>query len=150
MLETCQMTDIHQRFNDFLKSKQLRNTYQRIIILDQFFKKQGHVTIDELFQTIRRTDPTIGQSTIYRTLYLLVEAGLAQEVYFGNGTIRYEPCPTAEHHDHLICRNCGKVVEFSDSAVEYLRDQIAEDSGFAVLMHRFAIYGFCKDCKKKS
>ncbi|MEF2678972.1 MAG: transcriptional repressor, partial [Bilophila wadsworthia] len=108
-----------QIFRSFLKNKGLRNTPQRQQIMEVFFNESGHLTTEEIYDRVRKEDPSLGQATVYRTMKLLCEAGLAREVRFGDGLARYEHAADA-HHDHLICENCGRNIEVVDSQIEEL------------------------------
>ncbi len=135
----------------FLKymTDQGRNvTRQRLRIADLFFSMHGHHTLDELYSVIRRSDSGIGQTTVYRTLKLLVEAGLALELQFGDGTARFEPINSSAHHDHLICRQCGKTVEIHSEAIERMQKSIAEEHGYSLLGHAHYLYGLCSKCRE--
>ena len=113
-----------QIFRSFLKNKGLRNTPQRQQIMEVFFNESGHLTTEEIYDRVRKEDPSLGQATVYRTMKLLCEAGLAREVRFGDGLARYEHAADA-HHDHLICENCGRNIEVVDSQIEELQDALA-------------------------
>lgn len=95
---------------------------------------------------MRERAPHIGYTTVYRTMKLLVDAGLASERQFGDGASRYEIAH--EHHDHLVCLRCGKIVEFECSMIESTQLQIAERYGFRVLRHRHELYGHCGACRQ--
>jgi Fur family ferric uptake transcriptional regulator len=100
------------------------------------------VSIDELLLKVRKRQPKVGYATVYRTLKLLVDAGLAVERQFGDGQARYEV--VGDHHDHLICVKCGLILEFEDDDIERLQDKIAlRLGGFTVLRHRHELYGVC-------
>ena len=118
-----------QIFRSFLKNKGLRNTPQRQQIMEVFFNESGHLTTEEIYDRVRKEDPSLGQATVYRTMKLLCEAGLAREVRFGDGLARYEHAADA-HHDHLICENCGRNIEVVDSQIEELQDALARKHGF--------------------
>ena len=128
--------------NAYLADKGLRVTRQRHLIAEAFFSAGGHPNIDQVYEAARAQDPRIGQATVYRTLKLLVDCGLAHQSDFGDGTTRYEPAH-AEHHDHLMCVDCGRIVEFRNDTIEHLQDEIALDHGFKVTDHRLVIYGAC-------
>ena len=113
-----------QIFRSFLKNKGLRNTPQRQQIMEVFFNESGHLTTEEIYDRVRKEDPSLGQATVYRTMKLLCEAGLAREVRFGDGLARYEHAADA-HHDHLICENCGHNIEVVDSQIEELQDALS-------------------------
>lgn len=127
----------------YLARSGLRVTRQRRAIAEAFFSHQGHPNIDELYATIRAQHPHIGQATVYRTLKLLVESGLAEPSRFGDGTTRYEAAQEGEHHDHLICVECNYILEFRDDEIERRQLEIAERNQFAVTDHKMVIYGKC-------
>lgn len=136
------------KFYSFLGGKGLKNTPQRRLIVETFLKTKDHVTTEELYALVRAKDPKIGQATVYRTLRLLCEAGLAREFHFGGGMASYEPAEEA-HHDHLICTSCGKNIEVVDETIERLQEKLAAGHGFSLTSHRMYLYGVCSDCSKK-
>ena len=99
----------------YLEDHRLKHTKQREAILDAFLEASGHITSDDLYQRIREKHPNIGFTTVYRTMKLLCEAGLANERHFDDGVTRYEI--QHEHHDHLVCVRCGKIVDFECSII---------------------------------
>lgn len=137
------MKEIFQRY---LRSKRLKLTGQRELILKSFLGVKTHVSAEELYARIRRKDPTVGQATIFRFLKLLVEAGIAQSSGLGGKMARYEP--KRRHHDHLVCTECGTVVEFKNPTVEEEQQRIASKHGFVLKDHRMELYGLCPGCKK--
>lgn len=142
------MTDETLRhFEDFLARRNLRLTGQRRLIVDAFLKHKGHVGAEDLYHAVRKIAPGIGYTTVYRTLKLLAEAGLASSKNFGNGYARFESTRRQEHHDHLICTACGKIVEFVNEQIELLQRSVAERHGFRVTEHTLDIYGVCRDCQ---
>lgn len=134
-------------FRMFLRSKGLRNTPQRQQIMNVFFGEAGHLTTEELYDRVRSEDPALGQATVYRTMKLLCEAGLAREVRFGDGVARYEHARDT-HHDHLICERCGRNIEVVDPHIEELQDALALKHGFKPTFHRLYLYGICADCQR--
>jgi Fur family ferric uptake transcriptional regulator len=130
----------------------LKSSRQRELIADVFFESGGHMRVDELLERVREVDPKVGQATVYRTMKLLTDCGLATPHQFGDGHTRYEPVTPddEEHHDHLICNSCGKIVEFFDERIEKLQDEVAAEHGFAVTDHRMELYGQCPACRKKA
>ncbi len=130
----------------YLEEHNLKHTKQREAILEVFLSATGHVTSEDLYQEVRAKHPHIGYTTVYRTMKLLCEAGLAHEHQFGDGLTRYEIAQ--EHHDHLVCTKCGKIVEFECSMIESAQDEIAERYGFRVLRHRHELYGHCPACRE--
>jgi Fur family ferric uptake transcriptional regulator len=130
----------------YLEDHHLKHTKQREAILEAFLSASGHVTGEELFQAVRSLHPNIGYTTVYRTLKLLCDAGLAIERHFEDGITRYEI--EHEHHDHLVCTKCGKIVEFECEMIEAAQNQIAERYGFRILRHRHELYGHCSSCRR--
>ena len=130
------------RWKTYLEEHHLNTTQQRELIVDHFLRSRDHVSIDELLVRVRKRNKKVGYATVYRTLKLLVESGLAHQRQFGDGQARYEV--TGEHHDHLICVKCGLILEFEDDEIERLQDGIAERlGGFEVVRHRHELYGVC-------
>jgi len=124
----------------------MRATEQRRLIIDTFMAAQPHVSIDELLAQVRQKDPRIGYATVYRTLKMLAECGIAHERHFDDGFARYELAGAASHHDHLICTSCGKIVEFEEPQIEDLQLAVADRYGFVVTHHRHELYGLCGTC----
>lgn len=109
----------------------------------------GHVTVEELVARVRKDDPRVSLATVYRTMKLLAECGLASARQFGDGQqTRYEAAAGREHHDHLICRVCGEIVEFSNDRIEALQDVVAKRHGFEVESHKLELYGRCAQCRR--
>lgn len=140
------MTEIKQKFRDYLAKQGLKSTRQREIILDAFLSSPSHLSIEELYLKLRRQHPNIGYATVYRTLKLFAECGIAEERHFGDGQTRYESCGAEEHHDHLICTECGAIIEFEDSRIEKLQEEVAREHGFTIASHRLELYGLCAKC----
>ncbi len=134
-------------FRTFLRGKGLRNTPQRQRIVEVFFSESGHLTTEEVYDRVRSEDPSLGQATVYRTMKLLCEAGLAKEVRFGDGVARYEHAGEA-HHDHLICERCGRNLEVVDPQIELLQDALTRKHGYIPTYHRLYLYGICPECQK--
>lgn len=134
----------------FLKHVQkygLRRTAQRDLILEVFLRTSEHLSSEDLYDLVKKEDPTVGQTTVYRTLKLLSEAGLAREVRFGDGRTHYEHHYNREHHDHMICTECGKVVEFYSAELEAMQDAIAAQHNFILTQHSMRLLGLCEDCQ---
>jgi len=137
-----------QRFDEALKERGLKSTAQRDEIARVFFGEGGHRSVEELYAAVRKASPRVGYATVYRTLKLLKECGLATEHHFEDGQTRYEPSEAEEkHHDHIICERCGKIVEFNSEELERQQDRIARFLGFVVSRHRMELYGICADCR---
>jgi Fur family transcriptional regulator, ferric uptake regulator len=134
-------------FNSFAASKGLRSTRQRDIILDIFLSTHQHLSVEDLYLKVKSSYPGIGQATVYRTLKLFAEAGLAREILLHDGQTRYEHVGAGEHHDHLVCTQCSTIVEFENETIEQLQQEIASRHGFMIRSHKLEIYGLCAACR---
>ncbi|WP_305046227.1 Fur family transcriptional regulator [Geoalkalibacter sp.] len=141
------MGKIRETFRRYLSEKGLKSTQQRDIILDEFLRAGSHLSTEELYLRIRQTHPHIGYATVYRTLKLFSECGIASEHNFGDGQTRYESVTGGEHHDHLICTKCKRIIEFEDPRIETLQDEVARRHDFKIIDHRLELYGLCADCR---
>ncbi len=139
---------LRERLETYMLKKKLRSTAQRRLIVDTFFEGMPHVTIEDLLAEVRSHDRGIGYATVYRTLKLLAECGVASERRFGDGLSRYELADDDDHHDHLICTSCGSITEFEDTRIEKLQDQVAARHGFKLVTHKHEMYGICAVCQK--
>ena len=142
------MQDSVRAFTDYIAECGLKNTPQRRLIADVFFTSGKHLSTEELYDAVRTQDGSVGQATVYRTLKLLCDAGLAKELHFGKGksTARYEAIEDGSHHDHLICGSCGKNQEVMDAEIERLQEELAKRHGFTLTSHKMILYGVCEDC----
>ena len=131
------------QFHEYLGRKQLKSTRQRDIIARTFFQRDDHLSIEDLLELSREKNPKIGYATVYRTLKLLTECGLAALRRFGEGSTVYETAGDTAHHDHLICVECSHVVEFENEEIERLQDQVARSFGFSLVRHKLELYGLC-------
>ena len=139
---------IEQKFSDFLTRRTLRYTRQRRVILETFLAVKDHVSSEELYLAVRGHDLAIGQVTVYRTLKLLCEAGIASAVNFEEGLVRYEPIGL-HHHDHLVCESCGRKVEFVNDDIESLQEKVCAEHDFRPTAHHMVLYGICAECRAK-
>lgn len=135
-------------FSDFIARKGLKSTRQRDVILDFFLSSDYHMSIEELYLKLRAKHPNIGYATVYRTLKLFAESGIAREIQFGDGQTRYEHVAEGEHHDHLVCTRCGTIVEFKNETIENLQTEVADTHGFLIETHKLELYGLCARCRK--
>ena len=139
-----------ERLAQWISEKGLKATRQRDVIVDTFFESQGHLSVDELLEAVLRRDPNIGAATVYRTMKILTECGLASARHFDDGQTRYEPALDRAHHDHLICTGCHAIVEFENERIEELQESVARHHGFTVTRHKLELYGLCKSCQAKT
>jgi Fur family ferric uptake transcriptional regulator len=131
-------------FDDYVRKHGLKSTQQRDVIVDLFIKSKGHMSIEDLLSRVRRKNPKVGYATVYRTLKLLTDCGIAAARQFGDGQTRFEVMDEAGHHDHLICVECGLILEFENDAIERLQDEMAERlGGFRLVRHKLELYGVC-------
>jgi Fur family ferric uptake transcriptional regulator len=137
-------------FENHIRKKGLKRTAQRDLILEIFLRTEDHLSSEDLYWLVQKEDPTIGYTTVYRTLKLLTEAGLAREVRFGDGKTYYEHHYKHQHHDHMICTECGKVIEFFSPEIEALQDEMAAKYGFKPTYHNLRILGLCAECQEKA
>jgi Fur family ferric uptake transcriptional regulator len=125
----------------------LKTTRQRSLIIDTFFEAGGHLSVEDVWNKVRTHDARVSVATVYRTMKLLSECGLAQARNFGDGQTRYE-AGGRQHHDHLICTRCGTIVEFENDRIEALQDAVARKHGFKVTSHKMELYGLCAKCRQ--
>jgi Fur family ferric uptake transcriptional regulator len=130
---------------EHLAKHQLKLTHQREQILSVFLRNE-HITAEQMYRLLAKKDPHIGLATIYRTLNLFCEAGLAQARHFGSQT-QYDNVSHKGHHDHLICTGCGKIVEFENCDIERLQEEVARRNGFTIQTHKLELYGLCPNCR---
>src|SRR5215471_2378475 len=128
----------------------LKQTEQRNTILRTFLETREHLSTDELHRLVKKKDAKIGYTTVYRTLKLLAECGLASEVAFHDGIARYEHQYNRRSHHHMVCTDCGSSVEFFSPEVRKLEQEIGETYHYLTTRHTFQIYGICEECRKKN
>ena len=133
----------------FLKREGHKQTGQRYRILDHFLHLQEHLTSEEIYYRVKEENPRIGFSTVQRTLKLLADCGLARILDFGDGVMRFESSYGQMHHDHMICRLCGRSQEFSAREIEKLQQREARRHRFRLERHRLVLYGICAECQKR-
>lgn len=134
-------------FHQHLAARGLRRTPQRDAVLKEFLRQRRHCSAEELYDSLRRKRQRVGYSTVYRTLQLLADCGLAREVQFEDGITRFERLYGQDHHDHLVCLKCGRLIEFSDPTIERVQDEVATQHDFEPQHHRMEIYGLCNRCR---
>ena len=140
-------TRADQLLSRFMAERGLKHTRQRSLIVETFIRGEGHLSVDEILATVRRQDSRVSVATVYRTMKLLADCGVALASDFGDGSMRYEPAAGRQHHDHLICTGCGRIVEFENDRIEALQRSVAKSHGFRVESHKMELYGLCRDCQ---
>jgi len=135
---------------EILKRRNLKFTKQRELILKALYNNLGHHTPEDILLILKKEFPqtNIGIATVYRTLSLFEEEGLAESISFGKDGKKYE-IGHKEHHDHLVCSNCGKIIEFIDDAIELRQEEVAKKYNFKMVTHIMKIVGICDECQKK-
>jgi Fur family ferric uptake transcriptional regulator len=137
----AQFKDIGSR----LSQKGYRMTPQRMMILEAIEGASGHISAEDIYQDIRKRYPGLNVSTVYRTLELLKEMGMVTETDMGDGRVRFHSAGH-EHHHHLVCSRCGKVIDLDESMMAPLTDMLAEKYNFRADLKHLAIFGHCKNC----
>jgi Fur family transcriptional regulator, ferric uptake regulator len=137
-------------FHQHLRHVGLKHTGQRDAILRTFLETRDHLSTDELYRLVKKQDDGIGFTTVYRTLKLLSECGLASEVAFNDGVARYEHQYNRRNHHHMVCTECGSSVEFFSTDIERIEREIGRKNKYLTTRQTFQIYGICDHCQKKS
>ncbi len=139
-----------EQFAEYLQSHRMKLTPERQQILESALKIHTHFEADDLLFQMRKDGIRVSKSTIYRTLPLLVESGFLRELHDDDKHMHYEHVYGHEHHEHLICLNCGKIIEFSNPTIEEMQEEICKQYGFTSIKHRYEILGYCDKCSKKA
>ena len=134
------------RLRGFTRRHGLKNSRQRDLILERFLELPGHVSATDVHDDVRKADPSVGRTTVYRALRLFCDAGIATSIELRDGLARFEPALFRGHHDHLVCVACGRIDEFLSPEVEQYQEDIAAAHGYRLLSHRHQLYGTCADC----
>jgi Fur family ferric uptake transcriptional regulator len=137
-----------EQFRRHLRDRRMPVTRQRIAVAEELFRAADHPSALELARRLRARGEAVGTATLYRTLDVLQESGLALEHDFGGGFKRYEAMPAAAH-EHLICRRCGKVVEFTNERLERMLRMTADEQRFHYQRHRVEVQGICAACRAR-
>ena len=137
------------RFKETLKKEGLKYTPQRTAVLEEIIKDKGHRESEEIYLALKKRGQHVSRATVYRTMDILVNNGFARKMNLGDGRARYESKVNSPHHDHLVCMDCGLIVEFMDQKIEDLQDKIAIQYNFQLKRHIHQLFGLCKKCQKK-
>lgn len=143
--------EVKKIFTAFLKKKKLRKTPERFAILDEIYGRKDHFDVDSLYVSMQDKNYRVSRATVYNTLDLLVECDLVTRHQFGQSQSQYEKAFGFRQHDHLICTDCNKVVEFCDPRIQNIQNTVGELLKFEVIHHSLLLYANCikKDCEKK-
>lgn len=134
----------------YLAGRGLRRSQRRERVAETFLAQKEHLSAEELLALVRRKDKQIGRATVYRTLKLLTDCGLAVERKFNRQVSMFEPLSPGRHHDHLICLGCGAIVEFANPTIEALQEEVALKHRFTPTHHVLEMYGYCRKCRSKT
>ena len=135
-----------QQFKKLFKQEHIDNFEDRFKVLEAFLQTEKHVTVDELVQLLKENGWVLDPDFVGETLRLMCRFGFAHKSRFDNGVILYEHLHLGQHHDHMICTKCRKILEFEEEQIEQLQIKIAAAHGFHILQHKMEIYGICADC----
>jgi len=135
-------------FRSYLRTRGLKYTAERRRVLLAVMRNNDHFEAEQLVLDMRQTAARVGKATVYRTLKLLVDCRIVREVHFSNKQVHYEHIYGQEPHDHMVCRRCGRIVEFDAAEVMRLRDRLAARRRFQAISHRFQIFGLCEGCSR--
>lgn len=139
------MTHDTMDYEDIIRAAGHRVTPQRVLILDAVCQEGGHTTLGEVYARVRRVNPSIDRSTLYRTLKLFLDLGLVVSANTGDGETYYE-IAKPHHHHHLICRQCGKEQEIEHALPQSMFDQVFHDYGFKADTDHLVLFGLCAGC----
>jgi len=137
-----------ERFRAYLREKELPITSQRLVIAELLLHAPGHLSAEDVASQVVEHGHKVGLATVYRTIDLLVDAGLVVERDFGEGFRRFEPARDVRKHEHLLCSVCGAIEEFRDERIEKITSNIATVRGFSRERHQLVIHGVCRACQR--
>ena len=134
-------------FRNFLKSEKNRITPERFEVMDAALEYEGHFGADDLYILMKNHKSSVSRATVYKTLELLTQCDLLSKRNFGDNMTRYESSYKRQNHDHLICMDCGRIVEFSDHKIKKMPEEISSNLGFIFTSYSFNIFARCKNVK---
>jgi Fur family transcriptional regulator, ferric uptake regulator len=138
-----------ERFRQYLREHHQPITKQRDLVAQIVFLAEDHLSVEGIRRELKQRSERVGMATVYRTLDLLVESGLVRSHEFGEGFRRYEAMAAQSDHEHLICEQCGRVVEFANERLERMLPVLADEHGFQHRRHKVEIYGVCRTCRQR-
>ncbi|TAE27292.1 MAG: transcriptional repressor [Candidatus Kapaibacterium sp.] len=138
---------IKEQFTEFLKEKKYRNTQERYLVLDAVLEQEHHFSADELYLALRTAHVQVSRATVYSTLDLLTRCNILVKHRFQGDSAHFELTDKMPNHDHLICTECGHIVEFQADELSTIQDRVAEANGFKPLKHSLQIFAVCQDTR---
>ena len=138
--------ELLSKFRDVLRQEGLKYTPQRVAVLEEIVKDNGHRECEDIYLALRQKNNQVSRATIYRTMDILVKNGYVRKMEIGDGRARYESKVGSSHHDHLICTSCGNILEFVDHDIEDIQEKIAKHYHFKLQRHIHQLFGLCKKC----
>lgn len=138
------LSEVKAIFISYLEKKELRKTNERYAILEEIYAFKGHFDVDTLYMLMKNQNIRVSRATVYNTLDILVECGLVSKHQFGQNQAQYEKSFGSRQHDHLICTDCHKVIEFCDPRIHTIQKSVEDLLQFNVLNHSLLLYATCK------
>ena len=141
------MENPKKKFINYLKNEGLKLTPEREHVLEGVFSIHKHFNVDKLYDKLRMQHKRISRASIYRTIPLLIKSGLVNESLRCQNNASYEHTYGHDHHDHMVCIKCGRIIEFKDQKIEELQEAVCKKYGFKPIEHKLGIKGYCKKCR---
>lgn len=147
-LSESQLVEVRNLFQDYLRQRGQRQTSERFAILEEVYATPDHFDADELYVRMLQADSKVSRATVYNTLELLLDCSLVVKHQFGRNQAKYERAYAYWQHDHLICNECGTILEFCDPRIQSIQDTLADIFDFEITHHALHMYGLCRTCRE--